>query len=75
MLNSWSSEAKDRPSFNELVLTVRKVILLEEGEQKVGIDVTYLNVPTSQSYLYPHPVDPSSYTSSSIYVASKSTIV
>ena len=33
---------------------VRQVIItLEQAHQQVGLDITYVNVPTTQSYLYP----------------------
>ena len=54
MLCCWEPNPKSRPQFEDLVHLVRKVIItLEQAHQQVGLDITYVNVPTSQSYLYP----------------------
>lgn len=54
MLQCWEEHARLRPSFAELVKAVKSIIVhMEKAHQRVGLNVTYINVPTTQTYLYP----------------------
>ena len=54
MLQCWEEHARLRPSFAELVKAVKSIIMhMEKAHQRVGLNVTYINVPTTQTYLYP----------------------
>jgi hypothetical protein len=53
MLQCWDPDSKQRPAFPDLVVMIRKVIdHMERMHTPVGT-VSYINVPTSQDYLYP----------------------
>ena len=57
MLRCWNPDPIERPSFESLVTTIKGIIetMLTIGQhQKVGLNVTYVNVgSTAQGYLYP----------------------
>ena len=54
MLQCWEEHARLRPPFAELVKAVKSIIVhMEKAHQRVGLNVTYINVPTTQTYLYP----------------------
>ncbi len=54
MLECWDPEPKLRPSFHELTQRVHNIIqTMLSAHQHVGLDVSYVNVPLSQGYLYP----------------------
>ena len=58
MLQCWQAEPKLRSTFEELVHDVKGIILsMERAHEKVGLNVTYVNVPLSQPYLYPQNHD------------------
>src|SRR2546422_921863 len=53
MLRTWHEDPRQRPTFAELSVDVRHVITKLESkrkEQKVGLDVTYINYPTTGHY-------------------------
>ena len=57
MLRCWDAVAKTRPRFEDLIHIIREIILHIEFDsgQRVGLDVTYINItlPNMQGYLYP----------------------
>ena len=55
MFQCWDPEPKKRPTFEDLIEDVNAVITSMEHiqQRQVGLNVTYVNVPTKQSYLYP----------------------
>ena len=56
MLQCWDADPKLRPSFAELVTSVENIITnMLSAHEHVGLNVTYINVPTTQGYLYPTP--------------------
>ena len=56
MLQCWDADPKLRPSFAELVQYVENIIAnMLSSHKHVGLNVTYINVPTTQGYLYPTP--------------------
>ena len=60
MLDCWDTDPRMRPSFAELVHHVKSIIItMQQMQQKVSITATYINVPTTQGYLYPQVTNPS----------------
>ena len=62
MLKCWDADSKIRPRFEDLIHIINEIILNIEydAHQRVGLDVTYINVtpPHMQGYLYPGmPID------------------
>ena len=56
MLQCWDGDPKLRPSFAELVQSVESIIAnMLSAHEHVGLNVSYVNVPTTQGYLYPTP--------------------
>ncbi len=56
MCQCWDADPKLRPSFAELEQSVENIIAhMLSAHEHVGLDVTYINVPLSQGYLYPTP--------------------
>lgn len=70
MLQCWSDDSHERPTFADLVDEVRLVIKVMQRSSKqktVGLDVTYIN--------YPLPEDKSEFLQEDGAVASTSVVV
>jgi hypothetical protein len=54
MLDCWDIDSKMRPPFGDLVHHIKSIIItMQQMQQKVSVTATYINVPSSQGYLYP----------------------